>query len=217
MVSDNQKVAAGFIATCAAVASALIWYKRRGGGLGGTAPHPRPVTKVVYHGSEARFDKLERRPGVRQVLFTQFPVQSPAFFFAPTKKTASQYGPYVTTWKIQVKKPLFNAEKEEHLGVNLLDDQRFKDLRYALQPAIGRDEYGTYIDLGVQRRRVKDKLWPYEAVSSGGLVWDVLDCEKCVERLKERGYDGTTVHEYHDEPGYSWAIFNPEQATKIVK
>jgi hypothetical protein len=173
------------------------------------------VKRPVYHGSNEKFDRFVRRPSKRFVLFTEFDVESPAFFFAPTPEEAAAYGRHVAVWQIDVRRPFVNTETERHLGVDPLDDKRFRELRSVLRPLIKRDQYGQYIDLGVQRHYLKDNSWPYHALGRGGLNWDVLDCAACVRRLVELGYDGTTVAEPRNDSGYSWAIFDAAQAVKL--
>lgn len=175
------------------------------------------VKRPVYHGSDVRFEKFIRHPGKRYILFSEFDVESPSFFFAPTAAEAAEYGRYVSEWRIDVGRPFLNAETEEGLDVDLLDSQRLQELAYVLEPMVKKEEL-PFIDLGVRRHHVdlEDEEWPMVAVGSGGLVWDVLDCAACVQRLIEIGYDGTTVHEPDSESGYSWAIFSPDQAVKLT-
>lgn len=59
-----------------------------------------------------------------------------------------------------------------------------------------------YMDLMVQRYHVnpkfakeKDYSWIYNAISTGGLVWDAIDNKSVVSAMKQLGYDGTFVHE----------------------
>ena len=172
------------------------------------------VRQPVFHGSQARFACFERRSGKRYILFSEYDVQSPAFFFAPTALEAAEYGCHVTAWKIDVRRPFVNAETEPHLGVGHLDDARFLALAHILEPLIKTDQCGRYIDVGVRRSDLKDGNWPYLALGRGGLNWDVTDCVPCIERLVALGYDGTTVHE-DSESGYSWAVFDPAQAVKL--
>lgn len=171
------------------------------------------VERPVYHGSDAKFEKFKRIPSKRYILFSEFDVKSPAFFFSPTVEDAKEFGPLVTAWQITVRNPLFNFEANPRLDSEA-DEEKAEHLRYILEPMIYEKEGKEYIDLGVSRYDVNrsDEHWGYVAVDSGGINWDVMDNDVAVARMIELGYDGTTVSETHASAGYSWAIFSPEQA-----
>lgn len=172
------------------------------------------VTQPMYHGSNTSFREFKRMPSKRYVLFSEFDVNSPAFFFSPLVKDAKEFGPVVTQWNIRVTNPLFNFETDPHLDSDF-DPEVAKHLEYILEPMLETDEQGRlFIDLGVSRYYIdrKDDRWSYFAVDSGGINWDVTDNEEAVRRMQELGYDGTTVSETDTYAGYSWAIFDSKQA-----
>jgi hypothetical protein len=131
----------------------------------------KPVVKRVWHGSDTKFSAFERRSSKRFVLFSEFDVESPAFFFAVTPEEAREYGRHVSEWKISVTRPFVNAETERHLSVDPLDDRRLRELAKVLRPLVQVDRrHGPFVDLGVQRYWLKDQDWPYIGLSTGGEV-----------------------------------------------
>ncbi len=181
------------------------------------------VPNPVYHGSDVKFQEFKRMPSKRYVLFSEFDVESPAFFFAVNVTDATEFGRNVSEWNISVRNPLINYPEQQYAAVDF-DEDFARDMAYILEPMVEEDEGEKYIDLGVGRHYIEalkeqalkwdepEESWVYAAVENEGLNWDVLDNAECVKRMAELGYDGTTVAEPDTYAGYSWAVFSPEQA-----
>jgi hypothetical protein len=181
------------------------------------------IQRPVYHGSSEIFYNFERRKSYRTVLFSQFDVESPAHFFANTPEEAAEYGRRVSSWYIDIKRPLFNAENPRDISISSKDSPEdirevrvfLLHLKKILRPMIEKKDGIPYIDVGVKRYLIdpKDAWWPLLVFDeTNGPHWDVLDNPECVKNMVSLGYDGTTVDE---DNGHSWAIFSPEQARFI--
>ena len=156
--------------------------------------HDEP--KVFYHGTDKKFDKFERRPGKRYVLWSEFPVNSPGHFFTPDPEFAQEFGSNVMKRHLDINKILLDPKEYPHMGVDSFPPEFEDELRYILEPMIEKSPEGDrYVDVGVGRFYIKDDDWIYNLVTSNGMKWDALDNEGVVKRMKERGYDATYVDE----------------------
>lgn len=183
-----------------------------------TVQHP------VYHGTNANFQQFQKMKTQRGVLFSMWEVQSQGFFFSESKEDAQGYGKKIITAYIRLMNPLVDPRRNKHLAVDRLPKEKEVHIAYILRNLIKKDpHYGKYIDMIVNRvyvphdsaRRRMPSEWIYRFLSSGGLVWDVLDEPTVVATMKKLGYDGTFVSENEDSSGRSIFVMNPEQI-KIV-
>lgn len=151
--------------------------------------------RTFYHGTDEKFDEFEHRPGKRYILFSEHDVNAPGHFFSETEEEASQYGRNIMNRKLNVDKLLLDPHKFPHMSVDRFPDELEEELRYILAPMIQESEDGKWLEVGMRTSPVKDDEWIYELVGTNGLLWDVLDNPGVVQRMQERGYDGTYVDE----------------------
>jgi len=174
----------------------------------------KPLT--VYHGTDAKFDQFQYTDSYRYVLFSRFPVKTKGFFFSPSFKDAKEYGKNVIPAKLNMKNPLLDGSA----GVDRVSPELEKELAYILEPMVEVDDQGREnIDIGIQKHYIdrNDPMWVYYAIEGGKLVWDAADNDAVVERMRERGYDGTLVQESNDYSGTSYFVLNPEQVVSLNK
>lgn len=177
--------------------------------------------EYVYHGSRVPVEKFEYREGSRFVLFSEFKVKANGFYFALSPEDAKGYGDNVGVYRINVSKPLIHASDIRN------DNQRMADLRYILQPLFAPSVDGDYFihdgmihvtEFTKEEFNDPNSDWPLSFVSHSsygnqhGLEWEVLDNPHVVQRMRERGYDSTTVFEpEHKDHRYSWFVLSPDQ------
>jgi len=155
---------------------------------------------TVYHGSDKKIDRF--KTGIktyRFLLFKRFEQYSQGIFFAFTSKETKEYGTFV--YKITINNPkLFIGINDKNVGVDRLDSKREKELCAMLLTIAKNTDNGKVINLYKSDIHIPDDFksnldWIYEAIGSGGIVWDVLDESNFVKKMKEFGYDGTLVDE----------------------
>ena len=165
-----------------------------------------------YHGTNKDFNEFDYRPGVRRILFNEWETTPMGFFFTEDLDTAKEYGKKVKEAYLDLQKPFIEPNMRF-----VLDDRKINDLKYVLEPMVGEDDNGRFIEIGVQKYYIENRKleneddWVYYAVGSGGLAWDVLDSPKCAARIKMLGYDGTYVDEPNDQNGISIFVFDRDQ------
>jgi len=185
--------------------------------VGSTVPY------LVYHGTNKNhFSKFQYQKSQRSVLFASFDVQANGFFFSESPHDALQFGKNVAACYINLKNPLLDPRRDKHLSINELSPKKELDIMKILAPMIEKDQKGHYIDYMIHKRylqhdrRSSPREWLYDAVDSGGIVWDVLDNPKTIQKMIELGYDGTFVSEPDTYLGRSIFIPSAEQI-RIVK
>jgi hypothetical protein len=184
-------------------------------------PLPFPnstVPYLVYHGTNKRpFGKFEYQKSQRHVLFSSFEVEAKGFFFSESPHDALEFGPNVVACYVNLQNPLLDPRRDKHLGIEGLSSQKEIDMMKILAPMIQKDAGGHYIDYMItknylqHRRRQTAREWIYDAINTGGLVWDALDNPGVVQRMQKLGYDGTFVHEPDTSLGRSIFILSPNQ------
>lgn len=172
------------------------------------------IQNVVYHGTNKNtFNQFSYQKSKRFILFSEFDVESKGFFFAESPHDALEYGKNVASCYVRMLNPLLDPRKDKDLGINRLTYQKEMHLLKILAPMIERDDYGHYIELGINKHYLHTRLdefayqWIYHAVAHGGLAWDCLDNPGVIERMTSLGYDGTFVEEPESSIGRS--IFVP--------
>lgn len=174
------------------------------------------INSLVYHGTKKKFNDFSYQKSKRFVLFSEFDVEAKGFFFSESPHDALGFGPNVVSCFINLKRPLLDPRKDKHLGIDNLSRDKEIDLQKIIAPAIERDKYGHFVDIGIGRNYLNGGTdWIYHAVGQGGLSWDVLDKPGVVERMKKLGYDGTFVSEPDSSLGRSIFVVDPSQI-KIV-
>jgi len=175
---------------------------------------------IVYHGSDKKITEFKKGiKSARFLLFKAFDVESQGAFFAFDPEVTKEYG--VFTHKVTITDPnLFIRTDEEHAGVDRLDKKRERELAEMLQATaknnvINLYEFDLFIpedfdsseeDTGSQPS--PNWAWIYEAVGSGGIVWDLLDEPAFVKKMEQFGYDGTLVEESSEHGGKSLFLSN---------
>ena len=181
--------------------------------------NPYTGNDIFYHGSNKKIDQFKTDiPSKRYLLFHAFDVKSQGVFLAFTPDTAQSYGK--TVYEVKLDKPnLFISIEDEHAGIDRLPLKKEEELAEMLiassiEGKLNLLETTIYIPEDFNPE-VKDKNnlsknwdWIYEAVQNGGILWDVLDDSKFVNKMKELGYDGTMVEEKSQEEGRSLFICN---------
>jgi len=164
---------------------------------------------LVYHGTDAKFEQFQYQKSVRQILFSKFDVESKGFFFFESPMDATKFGDKVIACYVNLVRPLLDPRRDHYLSVDQLPDEQLQDLRYILQPLVQPD--GSF-DIGIQKYYIKDDTdWVYNAIGTGGLHWDVLDNDQVVERMRQKGYDGTFVYEPDSYLGRSIFVLSSDQ------
>lgn len=170
--------------------------------------------QTFYHGTDEKFDQFEKRPGMRYVLFSQFPVETQGHYFTDEEEKARLYGRNIMKRQLNVDKLLLDPKKYPHMGVDRFPPELEEELKYILAPMIQESESGRYMEIGVHAMPVRDDDWIYNAIDSTGLHWDVLDNPEVVKRMKELGYDGTYVRE---DEGSSVFVVDNKQIIPVGK
>lgn len=179
------------------------------------------VQTPVYHGTDKKFDEFSYQKSKRFVLFSEFEVETRGFFFSESPHDALEYGRNIVECYINLQNPLLDPRRDRHLGIDRLPYKREMDLLKILGAAVGRDQHGPYIDLGVQRHWINPKRdefahqWIYNAVGTDGLDWDVIDNPNVIQRMRALGYDGTFVQEPESSLGRSIVVFSPDQVRMV--
>ena len=157
--------------------------------------------RTFYHGTDAKFDKFEQKPGKRYVLFSEFDVNSPGHFFAEDPEFASEFGRNVMPRNLDISRFLLDPNEYPHMGVDSFPEEFEEELRYILAPMIQEKDGYQFIEVGVGAFPIKDESWIYHLIGRNGLMWDALDNAGVVARMKERGYDATYVEEGNGKRG----------------
>jgi len=192
--------------------------------------------KVFYHGTDKNINEFqEGRDSFRGMLLSSFPVKSQGHFFGHTPEQSSKYGKNILPVHIRMTNPLLHPEldKKPHVdfGVDSLHPDKERDIADILLAGAENDKEGNKVIRGLMndvyikphQQKLKkeheddelDHSWVYNFVRGGGLDWEVLDNPKSVNRMLQLGYDGTYVHEPHDEEGSSLFVPNGDQIKHI--
>jgi len=182
---------------------------------------------TVYHGSDANFTVFEKEGGKRNIGgLVEYEADSKGFFLATSKDFASEYGNNVKELYANVTNPLFSPNKT-------YTDSEMENIRYIIQPLVDADvkngdlEIANYTDGSIRYRdnsfyRVPENVWQRYASTETGIDWEYIDSDafnEVVNRMKEKGYDGTFVDELQqDEDGNSISsifVFNSNQIKNI--
>ncbi len=195
------------------------------------------IKEPVYHGTSGKFDKF--KTGVetsRAVLFAEFKVKSQGIFFSSSFEDAKSYGKNVVKCWVNLTNPLFNPNsdkagqpgRETYHRFSKEKEQDFVKIFSPLAHETDIDgEKVPVIDKMLGQIEVRDVRfssrseetypeWIYELLGDGGIIWDVMDDEGVVQRMKALGYDGTFVNEPNDHSGSSVFVVSPEQI-KIIE
>jgi hypothetical protein len=179
------------------------------------------IRQPVYHGTEKLFKTFEYQKSQRFVMFAQFDVEARGFFFSESEEDARSFGNNVAVCFVNMARPLIDPRQRSTISDVGLSDRQEIDMMKILAPLIKRDEKGHYIDYMITRnylqheRRPTERDWIYDAIDSGGLVWDVLDEPGVVHKMTALGYDGTFVHEPDTSQGRSIFITFSDQVQII--
>jgi GNAT superfamily N-acetyltransferase len=194
------------------------------------------IKEPVYHGTSSKFGEF--KTGVdtsRAVLFSEFKVKSQGIFFSQSAKDAKSYGSSVVKCWVNLTNPLFNPNAEKAGQPGRETYQRFskekeQDFIKIFSPLAHEadidGEKVPVIDKMIGQIEVRDVRfssrseetypeWIYELLGDGGIIWDVMDDEGVIKRMKALGYDGTFVNEPNDYSGSSVFVVSPDQI-KII-
>lgn len=183
-------------------------------------PFPSSTVKdPVYHGAKASFKEFEKRPSKRYLLFNEFHVVPQGFFFAEDEETARDYANgWIVKCFVDLKNPLLDPRKHKHLGVDRLPKNLEEDLVAIFSEAAEDKEGEKVIHTMLSDVYItEDPTWIYHLVGSGGVIWDVLDEPKVVQKMQSLGYDGTFVDEPNHKNNDRSIFVISEKQIKIVK
>lgn len=181
------------------------------------------ISQVVYHGTDIRFDQFQHMEGTRSTtLGNEWKVNSGGFFFADSVEDALVYGDHVVECRITIRNPL--APREQITGwTSAWPEDKRKDAAYIFQSLLETDSYGRVWlttglgakvigwadgDQGLDSYLVDDLGW---VDNLAHVPWMALEATGVVERMRERGYDGTALNEPDTQEGFSYFVLNPEQ------
>ena len=76
------------------------------------------IRTPVYHGTNNKFSKFEKRATQRFVLFSAFDVKAQGFFFSEDKETALTFGRNLITDYVRMTRPLLDRKEAKNLGID---------------------------------------------------------------------------------------------------
>jgi hypothetical protein len=181
-------------------------------------PFPQSIVKeLVYHGSNTRFTEFEKHHGIRSTNFgNSYNVGYGGTYFTHTPELAAQFGKYVYACYINITEPFVGPEDPY---------TNSEDFEYCLEPLVDKSHYNWKLKVGLNSVTVGDLdqgyflRWYKQVIPEEGLPWELLE-QETVERMIEKGYDGSLVTENDSdmiEGGgeSSYVVFEPENI-KIV-
>ena len=188
--------------------------------------NPFPNTTIpylVYHGTnQSPFKEFKYQSSKRFVLFAEFDVEAKGFFFSESPYDALEFGDNVIACYINLVQPLIDPRRDKHLGIEGFEPRKEIDIMKILAPMIEKDEEGYhYIDYMItrnylqHRKRATAREWLYDAIDTGGLLWDALDNPGVVQKMTKLSYDGTFVHEPDLQLGRSIFVISPKQVQMV--
>lgn len=182
---------------------------------------------TVYHGTDGDFNVFEKKGGKRNIGgLVQYDADTKVFFFTTSKDYASNYGKNTKEGYLNITNPLFSSNKT-------YSDSDMDNIRYILQPLVDEEVKKGYIEIvnysdGSIRYhddsfyRSPENMWQRYASLETGIDWEHIDSEsfnEVIDRMKEKGYDGTFVDELQqDEDGNdisSIVILNSNQFKNV--
>lgn len=192
--------------------------------------------KVMYHGTDHDVKEFEvGRPTTRGLMLSSIPVKTQGNFFGHSEEQSAKYGRKVLPVHIKMENPLLHPDIDaphgHGIGVDKLHPEKEKHIADMLLAGAEKGENGNKIIRGLmndthvtpaQQKLVPDHdedevdhSWIYNHIKHGGLDWEVLDNPKIVHRMIQLGYDGTYVHEPHDEEGSSLFVPHTHQIKHV--
>ncbi|MFA5527764.1 MAG: hypothetical protein WC996_04040 [Peptostreptococcales bacterium] len=173
--------------------------------------------QVVYHGTDGNFTIFKKKGGKRQVLLSEYNVDSKGFFFATDKNYAESFGKRVGSYYINITNPLIYKNMD-------FDNANLVELYEVLSPLLNAYEReGIFYDREIERFKNNPTEFLKRIIPNNeGLDWTDIDYPEfndVIKSMTSRGYDGILVQEGIDNDAQdvitSWFVINPEQIKSI--